>query len=117
MKTKGTTRCLALPCGKKGWVGGWVGGGRVELLEKRQSTMRITFIASFLSALLAGITHRKYRPKTTQTAIRVSGLFSKFARVMFLKLILFGATKKLEPKVVKCVHRHWVLLMVVFGPT
>lgn len=34
-----------------------------------------------------------------------------------MKLILFGGTKKLLPNVVKCVVKHSVDLILVFGPT
>jgi hypothetical protein len=78
---------------------------------------QLTLSRSFLSARLAHISSKKYKPNITMTTMNTIGLFKSSSRLILLQSMLFGGTKKSPAKDVACVVKHCVTSLVVLGPT
>lgn len=73
---------------------------------------------SILSIRLAQMRTRRYTAIMAITVVNTGMLSRNFSVVnTVLKSIVLGGTAKLPPNEVKWVHRHWVFMGVVNGPT
>ena len=76
-----------------------------------------TFSKSFLSCLRAGMSRMKYNKMNDMTTANTTGLLKRLSKLIALQSIVFGATTISPPNDVKCVHKHCVPSIAVFGPT
>ena len=59
----------------------------------------------------------KYNKMNDITTANTIGLLKRLSKLIALQSIVLGATIISPPKDVKCVHKHWVPSIAVFGPT
>ena len=59
----------------------------------------------------------KYKKMNDITTANTTGLLHRLSKLMALQSMVLGATTMSPPNDVKCVHRHCVPSMAVFGPT
>lgn len=94
-------------------------GFQVKNIMWWKTLLRITLAESWMSFLRAHTITRRYAAKMAPTKQTTTGLLVNVAKSSAVRdtSTKFGMTKKVLPKKVKWVQRHWVIKGVVSGPT
>ena len=83
--------------------------------ERERERLKHTIIKSLLSARLAQITPRMYKPRMVDINTSTATFSARLPKLLKTasKSIGFGATKRSLPKEVRCVQRHTILSLLV----